>query len=100
MSIGGWNSALVREIFHEYEAGLICNIPLSRYSQPNRIIWRPTTLGEFSVKSACHLDVERKTKENGEGLWFGSICGICRFLTLLNHFYGGLVKVYYLQKII
>jgi hypothetical protein len=62
----GWNSALVHEIFHEQEAALICNIPLSRYSQPDRIIWSPTTSGDFSVKSAYHLDMESKAKAKGE----------------------------------
>jgi hypothetical protein len=49
--------------FSENEVVAICNIPLSRYNQADKLIWRVTTSGKFSVKSAYHL--EKRIRWNG-----------------------------------
>jgi hypothetical protein len=36
-----WKVHLVRQIFREEEAELICNIPLSKHQQKDKLIWKP-----------------------------------------------------------
>ncbi|XP_059458257.1 uncharacterized protein LOC132187840 [Corylus avellana] len=62
-----WKKALIRDIFSEVEAEIICNIPVSSYQLPDKMIWYPTNSGEFSVKSAYHIEKERQNRKNGEG---------------------------------
>jgi hypothetical protein len=64
---GEWNKALVQEVFVEQEAGIICNIPISRYQNGDKLIWRATPTGTFTVRSAYHLEVERRSTAMGEG---------------------------------
>lgn len=64
---GSWNRTLVGELFLEPEATIICNIPLSRFGHNDKLIWRATTSGIFSVRSAYHLDISRKEQFQGEG---------------------------------
>ena len=42
---------MVKEAFQPEEALMILNIPLSRYSEPDRLIWSDSELGLFSIKS-------------------------------------------------
>ena len=61
-----WKSELIREKFLEDEANTICNIPLSRYGQRDKLIWRATPTGIFTVRSAYYLElVKRALKEGG-----------------------------------
>jgi len=62
----GWNSTLVRHIFSPDEAEVILNIPLSPIYPPNRIIWKSTKDGAFSVCSAYHLGVELQASNRGQ----------------------------------
>ena len=62
-----WNRQLVFDIFHESEASIICNIPLCCYNNEDKLIWRATSSGIFSVRSAYYLDMERKERKKGEG---------------------------------
>ncbi|XP_059458355.1 uncharacterized protein LOC132187949 [Corylus avellana] len=62
-----WNIPLIREIFWEEEADLICGLPLSRYNMQDRLIWKCTSSGEFSVRSAYHLELERNAANYGGG---------------------------------
>jgi ribonuclease HI/exonuclease III len=64
---GSWDKILVGELFLEPEATIICNIPLSRYGHNDKLIWRATTSGVFSVRSAYHLEISRKEQLQGEG---------------------------------
>jgi ribonuclease HI len=64
---GEWNVPLIHDIFHGEEADLICNIPLSKLGPPDRLIWRPTTTGCFTVCSAYFMEKERQEKLKGEG---------------------------------
>ena len=43
---------MVREIFSVADASLICRIPLSRQTIPDKLIWTDSPIGKFSVKSA------------------------------------------------
>jgi hypothetical protein len=63
----GWNIPLVKSIFNQEEAGLICNIPLSRYNQPDKLIWRAANSGMFTVRSAYFIEHEKKSIITGEG---------------------------------
>jgi hypothetical protein len=65
-NMGGWNVELIRSIFHKDEAELICNLPCSRYRAPDKLIWRCTKSGDFSVRSAYHLEMERTSRMRGE----------------------------------
>jgi hypothetical protein len=53
-----WNAALVESIFQKEEAELIKNIPLSPLGPKDCRIWRCTANGEFSVRSAYHMEME------------------------------------------
>jgi hypothetical protein len=61
-----WNMALITEIFTQEEAEIICKIPLSRYGQQDVMCWRGTSTGEFTVRSAYHMDKEHKVRDRGE----------------------------------
>jgi len=53
-----WNFDLLQEVFQHEEALVISNIPLCPLQPPDRLIWRGTTNGVFTVCSACHLGKE------------------------------------------
>ena len=61
-----WNTQVIQSIFKKDEAELICNIPMSKNSQPDKLVWRATQSGIFTVKSAYYLEKERSLRENGE----------------------------------
>lgn len=61
-----WNFPLIREIFWPEEALRICNLPLSPTGQPDIMVWRGSTNGLFSVRSAYHLEKERLIRLQGE----------------------------------
>jgi hypothetical protein len=65
--LGGWNSVLIREIFMEEEADVICNLPRSRYCRGDTLIWRCTPNGSFTVRSAYYLEKSRSEQRLGEG---------------------------------
>jgi hypothetical protein len=52
---GGWNSTLVQNIFSPVEAEVILNLPLSPLYSPDRLTWKDTNDGVFSVRNAYHL---------------------------------------------
>jgi hypothetical protein len=64
---GGWNVPLVKSIFNTEEAAIICNIPLSRYNQHDKLIWRAANSGMFTVQSAYFLKNDKKSVLTGEG---------------------------------
>jgi hypothetical protein len=53
-----WNEELLKEVFIEEEAKVIANIPLSPLLPEDRLIWRGTVSGIFTVRSAYHLGKE------------------------------------------
>lgn len=53
-----WNRHYISQNFGEEEATAICSILLSKHNHEDKIIWRASNLGEFSVRSAYHLEKE------------------------------------------
>ncbi|XP_059436284.1 uncharacterized protein LOC132169234 [Corylus avellana] len=66
-NLGGWNTTLIYDIFLKEEAEIICNIPISRYGYPDKLIWRANTSGMFTVRSGYHMEKERHALQMGEG---------------------------------
>jgi hypothetical protein len=56
-----WNRRLIEEHFLEEERAIILNIPLSPLLPRDKLIWRCTKKGEFSVRSAYHLGLDIQT---------------------------------------
>jgi hypothetical protein len=42
-------------------------LPLSRYGHKDTLVWRATNSGKFFVKSAYHLEKEKRVLQHGEG---------------------------------
>jgi hypothetical protein len=61
----GWNSTLIRAIFHREESEVILAIPLSPIFPPDRLAWRGTRNGVFSVRSDYHLAMEIQQRSQG-----------------------------------
>jgi len=54
---------LIREIFHDEEATIVFQLPLSPYQHKDKRIWRGFTNGEFMITIAYHLEKIKKKKE-------------------------------------
>jgi hypothetical protein len=61
-----WKTSLIQSIFLPSEAAHICSIALSPGNQPDKLIWRGNSSGLFSVRSAYHLEKERRSRDSGE----------------------------------
>jgi ribonuclease HI len=61
-----WKTQEIQAIFEKEEAEIICNIPLSKNDQPDKLVWRATPSGNYTVKSAYYLEKERIRRESGE----------------------------------
>lgn len=61
-----WNWQLLTSLFLKDEADIISKIPLSRYGHDDLMIWRGTTIGDFTVRSAYHMEKERLDAVRGE----------------------------------
>lgn len=57
---------LVRRLFNHSEAQTICGIPLSIKGVDDKLIWRPSKDGIFSIKPAYYLKVTRNRRNHGE----------------------------------
>jgi hypothetical protein len=64
--LGSWNFQLIQALFPHEEAEHICDLPISLLHQSDKLIWRGTKNGIFTVRSAYHLKVQRKGQEMGE----------------------------------
>ena len=58
-----WNIDLIYSIFSNWEAQIICAIPLPPRKKPDRLFWNDTKSGLFTVKSAYHLQFKFKAAE-------------------------------------
>jgi hypothetical protein len=52
---GWWNYELLHRIFYLGEVARICRVVVSPLGQSDRLVWRGSTDGLFSVKSAYHI---------------------------------------------
>jgi hypothetical protein len=55
-----WNRPLISSLFLPEEAAAIFNIPLSPLLPKDRLLWRCTKNGVFTIRSAYHLGMERR----------------------------------------
>jgi hypothetical protein len=53
---GWWNTQLIQDIFTPEEAPRICSVTPSPLQALDTIIWKCTTTGVFTVKSAYHME--------------------------------------------
>ncbi|KAF5458995.1 hypothetical protein F2P56_022987 [Juglans regia] len=80
----GWNVELVRAVLNQEEADLVCSIPVSLTCLPDRRMWFYTKNGAFSVRSAYHLEMERKIREKGQVSEMNNLKGVWRKVWSLN----------------
>jgi hypothetical protein len=60
LDLKGWNIPILEDIFSIEEVQWIRSLPISCTNQPDTLIWRSTNNGIFSVRSAYHLQMERR----------------------------------------
>ena len=58
-----WNREVIHSLFSDWDAKLICSIPLPPRRKPDRLFWNATTTGLFSVRSAYFLQFQRRAAE-------------------------------------
>jgi hypothetical protein len=63
---GWWNFHLVHNMFTSEEAVRICSVALSSRHSNDTLIWIGTKTGFFLVKSAYHMEMQRKVQSRGE----------------------------------
>ncbi|XP_058198434.1 uncharacterized protein LOC131313954 [Rhododendron vialii] len=59
-----WNIEKLRNCISEVEVQVICKIPVSISKAMDKLIWRHTNLGNYSVKSGYHQWVKKASKVN------------------------------------
>jgi hypothetical protein len=89
---GGWNHNLLGELFSEEEKDAIIIVPICSINQPDVQIWRGTTSGNFSVRSAYHLgkEIERRSEPEGSKkvqVLYGKIYGACLYQMQKKNFF-------------
>jgi hypothetical protein len=62
----GWNRSLISSIFTKEESQAILNIPLSPILLMDKLIWRGTTIGVFTVRNAYHLGKQLQDNIGGQ----------------------------------
>jgi hypothetical protein len=80
---GIWKSDLIHEVFMHEEAKIIENIPLSPYLPPDKLIWKETTDGKFTVWSAYHLGKSLTVCSGGQSSFAIKDQGMWKFLWTL-----------------
>lgn len=64
-NINWWNITLIEQIFPQETVEKICSLSICPRSQEDRLVWAGTKLGTFSVRSAYHLEMERRSRVVG-----------------------------------
>lgn len=62
---GGWNQAVIRNLFSEKEAQAILKIPISIMGEKDRLYWRDTKDGQYSVASGYNTAQRLKIRRKG-----------------------------------
>ncbi|KAJ0085033.1 hypothetical protein Patl1_07264 [Pistacia atlantica] len=57
---------MLKDLFSESEVNTICQIPISVFNRPDKLVWRCSLNGLFSVRSAYHLQVESQLSSRGQ----------------------------------
>lgn len=65
-SKGEWKKEIVKEVFNEDEAEIICRLPISKTGRADKQIWALSKNGIFNVKSAYHFEMQRRRRLLGE----------------------------------
>ncbi|KAF5449727.1 hypothetical protein F2P56_030144 [Juglans regia] len=55
-----WKVEVVKKVFNEVEAEIICGLPVSKTGRSNKQIWAPSKSGVFNVKSAYHFEMQMR----------------------------------------
>ncbi|KAJ0017910.1 hypothetical protein Pint_10785 [Pistacia integerrima] len=61
-----WKLDLLKDLFSESEVNTICQISISVFNRPDKLVWRCSQNGLFSVRSAYHLQVESQLSSQGQ----------------------------------
>ncbi|XP_042990668.1 uncharacterized protein LOC122317666 [Carya illinoinensis] len=61
-----WNYQLVEAVLDSTDAECVKRIPLSPYPTPDKLLWRGTSTGVFTVKSAYFLLLELEKQKQGQ----------------------------------
>jgi hypothetical protein len=81
---GVWKKDLSIGIFLPEEAQVIKNIPLSPCLPPDRLIWKETNDGKFTVRSAYHLGKQLLGVYGGQSSYVAKDTGLWKLLWSLN----------------
>lgn len=65
LDLNWWNIALIEHIFPVETVERICSIHICPRSQEDQLTWAGTKSSLFSVHSAYHLEVERRSRDRG-----------------------------------
>jgi hypothetical protein len=79
-----WDIPLIEQIFSDDTVEKICSIPINPRSQEDKLIWSGTKNGGFSVRSAYHLEVGRRDRDNWSSFMVNSASHLWRRLWSLK----------------
>lgn len=63
LELNWWNIPFIEHIFSAGTVERICSIPICPRSQEDQMIWAGTKSGLFFVRSAYHLEVDRRIRD-------------------------------------
>jgi hypothetical protein len=72
-STGWWNYELLNAIFTPIETEKMCSVVPSPMNQEDKLVWQGSKNGCFSVRSAYHLEMDRRVQDTGEASNSGEI---------------------------
>jgi hypothetical protein len=80
-----WKVESVRALFSEWETNVICSIPLPPRAKNDRLFWKATKSGLFTVRSAYHIQVRHRAAAiDGENSGVGLDKKFWKFLWSLS----------------
>jgi hypothetical protein len=99
-----WDLTALNYMFSKEEVSIIQSIPVSMSNKEDRCIWRGTKNGQFTVRSAYHLQQELtfnmrpRVLVRGGVVRFGARFGGYNSLGWKKNFYGRPAKKFYLHR--